>query len=386
MCLRSGRVSGLGKDPATAAEAAKIIHAHAVSLRWASTRKVTNRPFFAERDGKCTICGDICPGYELQRLICGHRHCRDCLRQNYQHVINDPTNYPAKCCQILPLSETSFVLSDEEVKAILELQSAYESSKVIPCFSCEGDIYFSDIGRDAAYCSKCDKLTCTSCRKEMHDDLCPEDPETERLRTLAKEEGWTQCPKCSRLVYRVSGCNNMTCLCKANFCFRCGGLYGKCNCSFIPRDAADNANKSKVDIKFGTTFTEGSSSRKASAKERLNYRILRDYRNLAIRNQVNQKYKLKDLKLKRQSKSREDQIAKEIIRLRVKLNELIAAEKLEKKERIRAIRNGEIIDKTPYDQAAKVLVTRRNVYRSNGVVLVQDTDERPVSKRTRSQR
>ncbi|KAF3088261.1 hypothetical protein TWF103_001174 [Orbilia oligospora] len=357
MSLRSGRLPGLGKDPTTAAEAANLIHAHAVALRWASTRNVTKRPFFPERNGKCTICGDSFPGYELQRLNCGHRHCRDCLRRNYQHVINNPENHPAKCCQGLSFSETSFVLTDEEMKAVLEIQSSHESTKIIPCFSCEGDIYFSDIGRDAAYCSSCDKLTCTICRKEMHDDLCPEDPETEKLKTLAKEEGWTQCPKCNRLVFRVSGCNSMTCLCKTNFCFRCGGLYGKCNCAFIPRDPTEAANKSKADIHFGAAFTNGSSSRKASTKERLNYRILRDHRNLALRNQQNQKAKLKDLKLRRQLKLKEDEMAREIVRLRVKMHELAAAEKLEKKERKQAIRNGEIVEDPgpdPYNQAARL--------------------------------
>ncbi|KAF3219603.1 hypothetical protein TWF106_007026 [Orbilia oligospora] len=222
----------------------------------------------------------------------------------------------------------------------------------------------------------------------MHDDLCPEDPETEKLKALAKEEGWTQCPKCNRLVFRVSGCNSMTCLCKTNFCFRCGGLYGKCNCAFIPRDPTEAANKSKADIHFGAAFTSGSSSRKASMKEKLNYRILRDHRNLALRNQQNQKAKLKDLKLKRQLKLKEDEMAREIVRLRVKMHELVAAEKLEKKERKQAIRNGEIVDDLgpdPYNQAARVLVTRRKIYTSTGVVAAQDIDRRPISRRTRSQ-
>ncbi|KAF3298092.1 hypothetical protein TWF132_004230 [Orbilia oligospora] len=374
MSLRSGRLPGLGKDPTTAAEAANLIHAHAVALRWASTRNVTKRPFFPERNGKCTICGDSFPGYELQRLNCGHRHCRDCLRQNYQHVINNPENHPAKCCQGLSFSETSFVLTDEEMKAVLEIQSSHESTKIIPCFSCEGDIYFSDIGRDAAYCSSCDKLTCTICRKEMHDDLCPEDPETEKLKTLAKEEGWTQCPKCNRLVFRVSGCNSMTCLCKTNFCFRCGGLYGKCNCAFIPRDPTEAANKSKADIHFGAAFTNGSSSRKASTKERLNYRILRDHRNLALRNQQNQKAKLKDLKLMRQLKLKEDEMAREIVRLRVKMHELAAAEKLERKKRKQAIRNGEIVEDLgpdPYNQAARF---EGNIRKSETIPVDQQKD------------
>ncbi|RVD84884.1 uncharacterized protein DFL_003221 [Arthrobotrys flagrans] len=218
----------------------------------------------------------------------------------------------------------------------------------------------------------------------MHNDLCPEDPETEKLRDLAKEEGWTQCPKCSRLIFRVSGCNSMTCLCRTNFCFRCGDIYEKCRCSSIPRNTAEPVNKSKADITFGAAFTAGSSSRKSNWKARLNRKILKDYRLGALRNKENQKVKLKDLKLKRQLKGKEDEMAKEIIRLRAKMHELAIVERIERRERIKAIRNGEIVVDDEYNGAGRVLVTRRNIYASGRVVL--DNDDRPVSKRTRSQR
>ncbi|KAK6345879.1 hypothetical protein TWF730_010222 [Orbilia blumenaviensis] len=381
MRSRPGRAPGLGKDPATAAEAGQTIHALATTLGWTANRKSHHRPFGGEKTAKCIICGDSFLGYELQRLRCGHRHCRDCLRQNFQHVINDPTAYPAKCCNHLPLAETSFVLSDEEIKAILELQASYESSKIIPCFSCQGDIHLSDIGRDAAYCLKCDNLTCTNCRKEMHNDLCPDDPETENLRGLAKEEGWTQCPKCSRLILRTAGCNSMTCLCKTNFCFRCGCVYTKCICNTIPREASDTytANKSKAVIAFGTAFDKGSASRKAGFKPYLNYRILRDHRILALNNQKDQTLKLKDLRLKRQLKVKEDNIAKEIIRLRARMAELAVIERVERVERLKAARRGELV---VGDNTTKVIITRRNIYTTDGIV--RGNDDRPVSKRTRS--
>ncbi|KAK6331631.1 hypothetical protein TWF718_002180 [Orbilia javanica] len=385
MYSRTRRVSALGKDPATSAEAGQTIHSYALALGWASksNRKSLQRPFVGEKKAKCTICGDTFLGYELERLICGHRHCRDCLRQNFQYVINDPTAYPPKCCRVLPLSQTAFVLSDEEIKEVLELQRKHESSRVIPCFSCEGDIYLSDIGREAAYCIKCDKLTCTTCRKEMHDGLCPEDPETGKLIAAAAEEGWTQCPKCSRLIAKVSGCNSMVCLCKAHLCFRCGKLFAGCVCSTIPRDSSESFHKSRATIEFSAAFTNGSLSRKATPRERQNYRVLRDYRVVALSNNENQKFKLKDLKLKRQLKVKDDEMAKDIIRLRAKMEDLTASEKVERRERMKAIRKigGVGVDGTT-NIAERVIVTRRCVYTSNGVV--QKKDDRPVSRSTRS--
>ncbi|EPS40047.1 hypothetical protein H072_6153 [Dactylellina haptotyla CBS 200.50] len=384
MRARTVRASLLSKDPTTAAEAGQLIHTLAASIGWVKERKGPQRRsaylFAKEKHAKCTICGDTFLGFELERLNCLHRHCRDCLQRNFQYTIGNPDSFPAKCCKSLPLSETSHVLSDEEMKAALAMQEAYEASKVISCFSCQGDIFLSDISRDAAYCLQCHKLTCTTCKKEMHADLCPEDPETDALKSLAKEEGWTQCPKCNRIIHRTAGCNSMTCLCKTNFCFRCGNAF-PCKCFTIPHNETERSGKSRADIGFGAAFSNGSSSRKASYKERLNYRILRDYQRSALMNQVNQKLKLKDLKIRRQLKVKEIEVAKEIMRLRVKMNELSASERVEKKElRLKAIENGEV-----GPSAARVIVTRRNIYSWNTKPIpVEDT--RPVSRRTRSQR
>ncbi|KAF3915254.1 hypothetical protein ABW20_dc0110442 [Dactylellina cionopaga] len=387
MRVRPARNLLLSKDPTTAAEAGQAIHTLSAAIGWSIKRKANfRRPtnlFQGEKSYKCTICGDTFLGFELQRLNCGHRHCSECLERNYQYVLDNPASYPAKCCKGLPLTDTSFVLSDAQMRVVLELQQTHEASKIISCFSCQGDIYLSDIGKDAAYCIKCHKLTCTTCRKEMHQDLCPEDPETDSLRNLAKEEGWTQCPKCNRLIHRTAGCNSMVCLCKAHFCFRCANPYPQCKCSTIPRIEGDQAHKSKAEITFGTAFMDGSASRKATFKERLHHRILKDYNRAALKNQENQGLRFKDLKLRQQSKKKDIEMAKEIIKLRVKMNELYQIEKAQKKEStLNNMQNDQIASSS---SSGRVIVTRRNVYSWDGKsTSVQD--DRPVSKRTRSQK
>ncbi|KAK6338093.1 hypothetical protein TWF696_001564 [Orbilia brochopaga] len=394
----------LGQDPTTAAEASKTIYSLAQQLGWTTSGDARGlAPVYRkELPAKCSICGDSSPGYELVRLPCGHQHCPDCLLQNYQVAISDPTAFPAKCCASLPLAETSFVLNDAQANTVLAMRQAHEASKVATCFSCEGDIYLSDIGKDAAYCLSCNKLTCTTCKKEMHSDLCPEDPETEGLRKLAKEEGWTQCPKCSRIIQRIAGCNGMVCLCNARFCFRCG--CSPCDCNRlnltaqpppaifsstarppqpqppVPPRLVNDYYKSKVEIKFGGSLQSNTSLRSAKTyKEKAGFRLLRDSARLAQGNKESRKIKLKDVKARRAKRALELKMALEIRRLRAKMNDLAAAERAQKRELRQQAREYAVAHPT-----AKYTVTRRNVYSWDGAP-VDLADERPVSKRTRSQ-
>ncbi|KAF3936143.1 hypothetical protein ABW19_dt0200954 [Dactylella cylindrospora] len=386
------RTQLLSKDPTTAAEAGQTIRSLAATLGWtqakgaAAKRRLTHI-YSKEKNAKCTICQDTYLGYEVVRLNCGHRHCHDCLRQNYQCVLNDPTAYPPKCCSILPLMETAFVLDDAELKTILELKVSYEASKVIPCFSCQGDIFLSDIGRDAAYCLKCDKLTCTTCRKEMHSDLCPEDPETESLKQLAKDQGWTQCPKCNRVIHRTAGCTNMTCLCKAMFCFRCA--KSTCECKYVPGHPS-NPLKSNADISFGSTLATASSNKGASFQEKASFKMIREFRRAALGNRENNKVKLSGFKAQRQKMELEMEVARKIVKLRVKMGDLDRMEKATRDElRRKARKEGRsvaVVVVVPPERRITRSITKGTNPDYDEVVLEDIKDTRPVAARTRSRK
>lgn len=49
---------------------------------------------------------------------------------------------------------------------------------------------------------------------------------------LAQSKNWKRCPKCGHMVERNTGCDYMTCRCKAHFCYACGGSFkkGRCLC------------------------------------------------------------------------------------------------------------------------------------------------------------
>jgi len=42
---------------------------------------------------------------------------------------------------------------------------------------------------------------------------------------LAKAKQWRRCPGCHAIVELTQGCNHIKCLCKKEFCFKCGSLW-----------------------------------------------------------------------------------------------------------------------------------------------------------------
>ncbi len=45
-----------------------------------------------------------------------------------------------------------------------------------------------------------------------------------------------QCPKCKFWVEKTEGCDHMRCKCKFEFCYKCGGVYMKCECMAKARE------------------------------------------------------------------------------------------------------------------------------------------------------
>ena len=60
---------------------------------------------------------------------------------------------------------------------------------------------------------------------------CPvDDAGLKALKDLGHQNKWKQCPNCLNLVERVYGCNEMKCVCGAEFCYLCGSRDDECQC------------------------------------------------------------------------------------------------------------------------------------------------------------
>ncbi|KAI7877802.1 hypothetical protein K492DRAFT_209403 [Lichtheimia hyalospora FSU 10163] len=101
-------------------------------------------------------------------------------------------------------------------------------------------------------CLECHRGLCMQCGNKWHEGKCNKKrwgrvtlPKNEKqaeirrknsmeLRRVAKENGWSRCPKCRHMVERISGCTYIACKCGTGFCYRCGSVMrdhigGPCN-------------------------------------------------------------------------------------------------------------------------------------------------------------
>lgn len=76
-------------------------------------------------------------------------------------------------------------------------------------------------------CRRCRTRACVMCKRNAHamGKDCPEDWELEQVLKMGEKSGWRRCYKCRNLVELAQGCTHMTCRCKAQFCYICGGVW-----------------------------------------------------------------------------------------------------------------------------------------------------------------
>ena len=87
-------------------------------------------------------------------------------------------------------------------------------------------------------CPVCKKHYCLRCKVPFHDGMtCEEYQVTHDVDKLdaafyefAQGQKFKQCPHCAYWVERAEGCDHMRCRCGNAFCYKCGGIYGACEC------------------------------------------------------------------------------------------------------------------------------------------------------------
>ncbi|KAI3450517.1 hypothetical protein Pfo_007182 [Paulownia fortunei] len=86
----------------------------------------------------------------------------------------------------------------------------------------------------ARKCPKCHGFFCINCKVPWHANMTCVDykrrnpypsREEKKLQSLATQNLWRLCPKCSNMVSLARGCNHIYCRCGHEFCYKCGAKW-----------------------------------------------------------------------------------------------------------------------------------------------------------------
>ncbi|GLT46214.1 hypothetical protein SLA2020_199870 [Shorea laevis] len=171
---------------------------------------------------------------------CFHSFCSDCISQYVVKSIQDSkariTCPGVNCKSILLLDDFRGLLAKEDIdlwEVALSKEVIHPLQKLY-CPFCSEMFVVDDEGGDIreSECQFCNKLFCAKCGVPWHHGIgCEEygklgvderSRDDLRMRELAKEQKWNQCPRCKIYVERTDGCPHMICRCKFEFCYLCG--------------------------------------------------------------------------------------------------------------------------------------------------------------------
>ncbi|THW73077.1 hypothetical protein D6D18_10290 [Aureobasidium pullulans] len=185
----------------------------------------------------CLRCTDEIPHQQSFKAPCTHDFCFDCLADFFEATIGDEALYPPRCCgQEIPFESVQGLLNDRLQIRYREKKMEYDTEPNNRTYchntTCGSFIYADLIEDEAGLCLDCGRTTCTMCKRATHYGDCPSDEGTQRLLELAENRGWQRCynAKCHRVVELSSGCNHITCVCGAQFCYICGSRWRTCTC------------------------------------------------------------------------------------------------------------------------------------------------------------
>ncbi|PTB74574.1 hypothetical protein M440DRAFT_1337035, partial [Trichoderma longibrachiatum ATCC 18648] len=202
----------------------------------------------------CIICFDR----NAVAVPCGCRYCASCLRELVRVGLRSETDFPPRCCR--PFIEATIRLAGRP--ALVHLFRQLSAEYAVPpaqrlyCHnaSCASFIPPSAIqaaARDEANatavgtCPSCSSATCRECGGRAHRGLpCSAEGDDEALFDMMDANGLVGCPRCGVVISLMDGCNHMTCVCGAEFCFLCGEDWNfECNCPLY------NARERRVPVR-----------------------------------------------------------------------------------------------------------------------------------------
>lgn len=203
-----------------------------------SVRLFLRRSLHGFKRHECVACRNAICG-ETTRLPCGHYYDKTCLLSLVKASTADESLFPPRCCQ-KPIPKTTFEPFMDGTLATLFSEKTVEfaTPKRVYCANSRCSRFLGPKGKGPHHIYTCPvpgcaTRTCSRCRVEVKKHVlhsCRPDIPSKQLSQLRGKAGWRQCPGCDRLVELESGCYHVVCVCKTEFCYRCGSKWRTCAC------------------------------------------------------------------------------------------------------------------------------------------------------------
>ncbi|KAI1798046.1 hypothetical protein LXA43DRAFT_1106373, partial [Ganoderma leucocontextum] len=174
---------------------------------------------------------------------CGHQYHIDCLLSLVGTSLQTISSFPPRCCrQNIPQDVFDRYLTGAQRTAIASRQAEHDTPKRVYCSNprCSHFLGPRDkrIPVRVLTCPSqgCGTRTCARCKAQVdpgvptHKHECSHDSGHRATLRLGSQLGWVRCPTCEELIERHGGCAHMTCVCGAQFCYRCRAVWKTCNC------------------------------------------------------------------------------------------------------------------------------------------------------------
>nr|XP_043623162.1 E3 ubiquitin-protein ligase lubel-like [Erigeron canadensis] len=203
---------------------------------------------------QCTICFEyVDNGQMLSVNKCLHRYCFSCMRKHVEAKLLQgklPECPYEKCKSELEIESCKKFLTSElyDIMSlrIKEASIPPEQKVYCPFSTCSHLMSKTEVqqytatsstatqGNGMIKCVKCNRLFCINCKVPWHDNITCSDyiqsflyqsSNEGKLRSLASQNRWRQCVKCSNLVELAAGCYHIYCRCGYEFCYICGSQY-----------------------------------------------------------------------------------------------------------------------------------------------------------------
>ncbi|XP_057781746.1 E3 ubiquitin-protein ligase RSL1-like [Salvia miltiorrhiza] len=209
----------------------------------------------------CTICLEDTDVDQMLLIAgCLHSYCFSCMSKHAQFKLLHgiiPKCPDENCKSLLELDSCKKFLTAElfDIMCQRVKEASIPPAEKIYCpyarcstLLSKTELQGSKGGADAVAvlggrkCPRCGGLFCINCKVPWHSNMSCSDfkrrnpnscKDEKKLKSLATENLWRQCPKCNHMVSLSTGCYHIYCRCGHEFCYTCGAEWQnkKATCS-----------------------------------------------------------------------------------------------------------------------------------------------------------